>query len=304
MSSSENALRIVQASFAQGIAATGSKAAQAGRIIPATGSATFKVGSGAFGGIGATLSRTATSQSDSDFFTFEADHTMLHKVIKHTLPVHTVQTDYAFNDAGLQLAQGAIATMDKLFFDGLEGLFAAAHPRAGAGAGQVGGGKKYLDTGLAYLAGEGGAGTQDNLLTAALSEAALNSAIKLLLQYRSDRGIPLHLGTNGGLVLVVAAKNAQLAHELVVSQLSGADMASNFVRGLVSDVVVYPLTTDDDDWFLIDKANAPVGMALQADPTARITTTTNGLFYELVAEVSCVFFKSPYEYGIIGSNVA
>ncbi len=304
MASSENALRIVQASFAQGIASAGSKAASAGRIIPATGAATFKVGNGAFGGIGATLSRTATSQSNSDWFTFESDHTMLHKVLKHVVPVATTKTDYAFEQAGIQLAQAAVATMDKLFFDGLEGLFAAAHPRAGAGAGQVGAAKVYLDTGLAFAQGEAGAGTQDNLLTSALSEAALNSAIKLLLQYRSDRGIPLHLGTNGGLVLVVAPKNAQLAHELVVSQLSGADMASNFVKNLVSDIVVYPLTTDDDDWFLIDKANAPVGLALESDPTARIATTTDGLFYEMVSEVSCVFFKSPYEYGIVGSNVA
>ena len=304
MASSENALRIVQASFAQGIAATGSKAAMAGRIIPATGAATFKIGNGAFGGLGATLSRTATSQSLSDFFTFESDHTMLHKVLKHVVPVATTRTDYAFEQAGIQLAQAAIATMDKLFFDGLEGLFSAAHPRIGAGAGEVGAGKVYLDTGLAFLAGEPGAGTQDNLLTSALGEAALNTAIKLLLQYRSDRGIPLHLASNGGLVLVVAPKNAQLAHELVVSQLSGADMASNFVKNLITDVVVFPFTTDDDDWFLIDKANAPVGIALESDPTARISTTTDGLFYEMVSEVSCVFFKSPYEYGIVGSNVA
>ena len=57
---------------------------------------------------------------------------------------------------------------------------------------------------------------------------------------------------------------------------SGADMASNFVRGIVDDIVVWPFTTDDDDWFLVDRANAPVGMALGSDPTARIALSVDG----------------------------
>ena len=104
-------------------------------------------------------------------------------------------------------------------------------------------------------------------------------------------------------MLVVDPYNAQVAHELVKSQLSGADMASNFVNGLISDIVVWPFTTDPDDWFLIDKSIAPVGMALGSDPTARIALSVDGLFYEAVAEVDCCFIKSPYEYGIVGSDV-
>jgi len=304
MASSQEANRIIQASFAQGMIEARGQAARCMKIVPAMGAASYRVGGGAFGGLGATLSATATSVSNSDYFTFEASHTMVTKVIKHTVPKDTLQTDYAFAQAGGQLADSAVGTLDKIAFDGLESLFSLAHPRAGAAAGEVGAGKKYIDTGLAYLQTEGGAGTQDTLLTAALSEAALNSAIKLMLQQRSDRGIAMNLGANGGLVLVVDPYNAQTAHELVVSQLSGADNASNFVKGLIDDVVVYPFTTDKDDWMLIDRKNAPIGMAIGADPTARISLTTDGLFYELVAEVRTVFWTSPYEYGIVGSDVA
>lgn len=304
MASAQAANRIVQTSFAQGLAEAKGLAARAGRIVPVPGARDYRVGAGAFGGIGATLSATATTQALSDWFTFETSHTLTKKVVKHTVPVHTMQTDYAFAQAGAQLADSAVATMDKGYFDGLEGLFTADHPRAGAGAGQVGGAKKYLSLALAFAQGEAGAGTQDNLITSALSESALNTAIKLMLQYRSDRGIALHIGTSGGLKLIVAPKNAQTAHELVKSQLSGSDLQSNFINGLIDDIVVYPLTTDDDDWFLIDGKNAPCGLAIGEDPTARISMQTDGLFYDLVAEVDFVFFKSPYEYGIVGSNVA
>lgn len=300
MASSQNASRIVQASFAQGIAQANGLAARAGRILMTPGALSVEVGQGAFGGIGQTLSNTASTVTSSDWFTASTSHPMVKKVVNHIVPAHTLRGDYAFEQAGLQLAASALATMDKGFFDGLEGLFAAAHPRAGAGDGQVGAAKMYLDAGLAF-----NGGTQDNLLAAAaLTEANLNLAIRKMLSYRSDRGVPLHLGANGGLVLVVDPQNAQVAHELVRSQLSGSDLASNFINGLISDVVVYPFTTDSDDWFLIDKANSPVGIAIGEEPTARISYTTNGLMAELTAEVSFCFYKSPYEYGIIGANVA
>jgi len=298
MPSNQGASKILQAAFAQGLTDTTPLVSRVGRIVATGGARTVDIGGGAFGGIGATLSTTATTQSNSDWFTYSASHTVTKKVVKHVAPVHSVNGDYGFEMLGQQLAQSAIKTMDKLFFDGLEGLFAAAHPRAGAADGQVGAGKKYLDTGLVYSGG-----TQDNKIASALSETSLNTAIKLLLQYRSDRGIPLHIGSQGGLVLVVDPYNAQVAHELVKSQLSGADMASNFVNGLISDIVVWPFTTDPDDWFLIDKSIAPVGMALGSDPTARIALSVDGLFYEAVAEVDCCFIKSPYEYGIVGSDV-
>jgi len=304
MASSVAADRIVQRNFVQAMLEGGGKAPRCMRWVVEPGVQSFRVGQGAFGGIGATLSRTATSASNSDYFTFETSHALDMKVIKHTVPEHTMRSDTGFASAGRQMADAAVGTLDKIAFDGLEGLFSLAHPRAGAGAGQVGAGKKYIDTGLAYLQTEAGAGTQDNLLTAALSETSLNAAIKLLALQRSDRGVALNNGTNGGLVLVVDPLNMQLAHELTKSALSGADNQSNFLRGQFADVVVYPLTTDADDWFLVDLKNAPVGMVLGTLPTVTMSMTTDGLFVELVAKVECVFFTNPYETGIIGSNVA
>lgn len=305
MASSFGATKIVQAAMLSALATNSGLAARAMRLVDTDGAGQFRAAQGAFGGTMGTLTATATSVTPSDAFTFESTATLVHKVLQHKVPKSTVRGDAGFADVGKQMADTLVATIDKTAFDGLEGLFALAHPRVGTGAGQVGSGKKYLDTGLAYLQGESGAGTQDNLHTTALSETSLNTAIKLLIQQRSDRGVPLALGANGGLVLVVAPKNLQLAHELVRSQLSGADNAANFVNGIVRDIVCWQFTTDDDDWFLIDPANCPVGVAWDSGQTdVRVSETTDGLFYEFTVEAKLAFFVSPYEQGIIGANVA
>lgn len=305
MASSFNATKILQVAMLSAMATNSGLAGRAMRFIDSDGAPTVECAQGAFGGTMATLSGTATSVTPSDAFTFKSTTTLAHKVLKHVVPKSTVRGDAGFADVGAQLARTLVTTIDKTGFDGLEGLFSLAHPRVGTGAGQVGSGKKFLDTGLAYLQGESGAGTQDNLITSALSETALNTAIKLLLQQRSDRGVNLSLGANGGLVLVVSPKNVQLAHEIVRSQLSGSDMADNFVKGIVSSIVTWQFTTDDDDWFLIDPVNCPVGVAWDSAQTdVRVSETTDGLFWEFVVETKLAFFVSPYETGIIGANVA
>jgi hypothetical protein len=73
---------------------------------------------------------------------------------------------------------------------------------------------------------------------------------------------------------------------------------------LISDVVVWNWTTDEDDYFVIDASNSPVGMYIAEAPTVRVAPQTNGLFVDMIAEYQAVAFKLPYEYGIIGSNVA
>lgn len=302
MASSFNADR-VNFGFVHSFAARQALSAQVGLVIQNPGAESFTVGGAAMGGTAATLGRTATSVTPIDAFSFESTYAHLHRVIPHVLPMDTLQTDYALEKAGRDVAESIMADMDATFFAGLESLPSLAHPRAGAGAGQVGAGLKFCDTGLAYLQGEAGAGTQDNMLTSALSEAALLSALKLLANYKSDRGTPLHLGMGGPLTLVVAPKNMAVAHELTKSLLSGADMQSNYFNGLQINTVVYPLATDDDDWVLIDPARAPIGMSISKAPTMRVSVTTNGLFAEFTAEWSGAFFAAPYEQGIVFGNV-
>jgi hypothetical protein len=304
MAASQNATRIFQQAFATQMVEGESTAGRFGRVGSPNGAGIHEVSAGAFGGTMSSLSRTATSASASDWFTYATQFTLAQKFVKHTIPKRTFVIDNAIADAGRQLADCVFGEVDAQFWAGMEGLFTAAHPRVGTGAGQVGASKKYIDTGLAYLAGEGGAGTQDNLLTSALSETSLKAAIKLLLNQKSDRGTNLHIGARGGLKLAVAPKNVDVAHELVRSMLSGSDMADNFLRGLIDAIVTYPLAADDDDWFLCSQMNTPVGISVDQAPMAYFSPSDDGLFVHLVATVDMTFWKAPYEHGLIGSNVA
>jgi hypothetical protein len=256
------------------------------------------------GGLAVTLAKTATTMAATDIANFEATVSSVHKVIKHTVNKRLLATEKGFEQIGTEIANKIFVSLNKDYFDFLEGLFAAAHPRAGAGAFQVGAGKKYIDTGLAFLLTKAGAGTQDNLITTAFSETALDAAIQLLNKYKDDAGVPLHLGMNGGLTLVVGPKNRKLAGEVVGSDLSGADMAINTLKPQIGAVVVWNFSTDEDDWFLIDSAIAPVGMHISVAPTAHMGESTDKLFVDFVAQYEAVPFKAPYEQGIIGSNVA
>ena len=303
MANAVNAPVIVQRSFLHGLAENTSAFALAGRVTTGAGG-TLKISGRSIGGLAATLAKTASTLAATDIANFEADVTTSHKVIKHTVNNKMLTTEMGFEGAGVELANKVLVSLNKDYFDFLEGLFAAPHPRAGAGAFQVGVGMKYIDTGLGFLQGEAGAGTQDNMITSAFSEVALDAAIQLLNKYRDDRGVPLHLGTTGGLTLVVGPKNRKLAGEVTGSTLSGADMATNTLKPLIQNVVVWNWTTDEDDWFLIDANGSPVGTHIAAAPSVSINSSDDGLFTHFVAEYEAAPFKAPYEYGIIGSDVA
>ena len=303
MANQANVPVITQASFITGLAEQTSVFARCGRVVTGTGG-TFKVSGRSVGGLAAALAKTASALAATDVANFEVDVTTAHKVIKHTVNNKMLTSEKGYENVGTELANKILVSMDKDYMDFLEGLFAAAHPRAGAAVFEVGAGKKFIDTGLAYLQTEGGAGTQDNLITTAFSETALDAALQLLWKYKDDRGVPLHLGLAGGVVLVVGPKNRKTAQEVVYSDLSGADNAINSQRALISDVVTWNLTTDEDDWFLIDVRNAPVGTYIAAPPSVSMGMSDDGLFTHFVAEYESVPFKLPYEYGIIGSNVA
>ena len=112
----------------------------------------------------------------------------------------------------------------------------------------------------------------------------------------------MYMGGNGDLVLVGGPKNERVAKELISSELSGADMQSNTFRQY-ADVVVYPFSTDEDDYFLIDRSKSPVGIWMGEAPTIEVRESDDGIFVNMVAKFQASFYTKAYEFGIIGSNV-
>jgi hypothetical protein len=297
------AVSIGQRAFVAGLAENAGDYARCCEVLDAeTGQ--LQLGSLAAGGLATEVNTSTTAVSAANMATKIATINKQAYVLKHTVPWAELTSDFALQQAGTKMANAAAMNINKQFFDGLEGLFTSAHPAAGTGIGEVGSGKYFLDTGLAYLQGESGSGTQDNLLTSAFSESALDTAIQRLQNYKDQRALPLNMGLNGNLCLVVGPKNRKTALEVVTSNLSGADMQRNTLGPLVADVISFPFTTDEDDWFLMDRSQSACGIWIKEAPTLSMTMSDDGIFVHIVAKWVSAFYTRPYEYGIIGSNVA
>ncbi len=298
-----NVQAIVQETFVDGLASSTEDYARCCEVLDQAGGTAKLLATNA-GGLAQEVTAGTTSISASDLTSGISSINQQAFVLKHSVP--WAQLNWSMNlaaDVGIQLANAAAQNINKQYFDGLEGLFSEAHPMAGASNGQVGAAKKFIDTGLAFLQGEAGAGTQSNLLTAALSESSLSSARQALRAWKNQQGLPLNMTGAGNMVLVCSQTNERTAKELIVSELSGADMAVNTFRNF-ADVVVYPLTTDDDDWFLIDRVKSPVGIWMSEAPTVITRESDDGVMVNFVARWQSSFYMKAYSYGIIGSNVA
>tara|TARA_R100000808_G_scaffold2971_2_gene11083 strand:+ start:313 stop:1227 length:915 start_codon:yes stop_codon:yes gene_type:complete len=298
-----NVQEIAQQTFLQGLASSTEDYARCCEVLTYEGGDAKLMTTNA-GGLASEVSASTTSVSATDLTSGISTITQEAYAIKHTVP--WAQLNWSMNlaeDVGMQLANAAAANLNKLYFDGLDGLFALAHPSAGAGAGQVGAGKKFLDTGLAFAQTAADAGTQSNLITDALAESSLNNARSILRKWKNQQALPMNIsGANDEMVLVCGPTNEKTAMELIVSQLSGADMQVNTFRSF-ADVVVYPLT-DEDDWFLISKTKSPVGIWIGEAPTVIAREDETGLFVNFVCKFQASFYTKAYAAGIIGSNVA
>ena len=298
----DNVIRIAQESFVDQLANSTEDYSRCCEVLSYEGGQAKLMATNA-GGLATEVTSGTTSVSASDLTSGISNVTQQAWVLKHQVPWAQLNWSYQLaRDVGAQLANAAAQNVNKLFFDGLESLFTLNPPMAGAGAGQVGAGKHFIDSALGFAQGTAAAGTQDNLITAALSETALDSARQLLRNYANQQALPMNMGGNGDLCLVVGPKNERVAKELVTSELSGADMQANTFRQY-ADVIVYPFSTDEDDYFLIDRSKSPVGIWMGQAPTIEVRESDDGIFVNMVAKFQASFYVKAYEFGIIGSNV-
>lgn len=203
---------------------------------------------------------------------------------------------------GAAMANRTWARFQETFFAGLAAIFATDHPLVGAGLGQVGAAKKYLDTGLYYNQTLGGAGTQDNKLTAALSATTFALARQMLREWRSSSGEKLLLGDTG-LTLVVDDSNLDLALQITGSAVVDVNQQINTNARTNTQVVSYPMASDDD-WFVIDAASSPVGLWAPKLPTLFIgSDSARDTWIYLTASYQATFIYLPEGDGMIGSDV-
>jgi len=299
----DNVIKIAQESFMGALAEATEQYAECCQVLDYEGGSARLMGVNA-GGVATEVTGATTSVSATDLTSGIKVVTQRGWALKHRMPRQQMNwlQDSTAADIAAQLANAAAQNINKLYFDGLESLFALAHPMAGASNGQVGAGKKFLDTGLAFLQGQPGAGTQDNLLTDALSENALHAARQLLRNYKNQQGLPLNMGEGSNYALVVGPANEKLARQLLGSQFTSNNLQVNINQGFAKPIV-FPLASDPDDWFLIDISKSPCGIWLGEPPMIEVLPSEDNLFVNFVAQFSASFYVKAYEFGMIGSNV-
>ena len=73
---------------------------------------------------------------------------------------------------------------------------------------------------------------------------------------------------------------------------------------MIGGYTAHPFATDPDDWFLIDRNVAPVGMWLRELPTLGFDIENGGLDVVYSCRYHADFVYDVEGAGIIGSNVA
>ncbi len=297
----DNVQRIVQKAFLDSLANATELYAECGKTLIDTGGQTQLLALNA-GGPSQEVTGSTTSVDATDLTSGISKIFQRGWVKKHRLPRMQVDwlTESAIGDIGAGQANSAAADINKMYFDGLTGLFALNHPSAGTGAGQVGASKKFLDTGLKYRQGMSGEGTQDNLLTAALSRDTLNLARAILRQYKNQQGTAMNMG-DGDYALIVGSANEELARQLLLSDMASKELQINTLKSWAKPIV-YPLS-NPDDWFVVDTQKSPVGLWIGEQPLVTATPSEDNVFINFVVQYQASFYAKAYEFGIIGANV-
>lgn len=298
-----NVLAIAQQSFLDSLANSTELYADCCKVLDYAGGQARLMSANA-GGIPTEVTGATTTVANVDLTSGIKVVTQRGFALKHRMPRVQLgwSQDTLASDIAAGLANAAAAAVNKLFFDGLESLFALAHPMAGAANGDVGAGKKFLDTGLKFAQGTANDGTQANLITDALSETSLNAVRTMLRNYKNQQGVAMNMA-DGNYALVVGPSNEKLARQLLTSDVTSSNLQVNTLKAWAKPVI-YPLAADDDDWFVIDIDKSPVGIWMGEPPMIDVLPSEDNLFVNFVAQFSASFYVKSYEFGIIGSNVA
>lgn len=204
-----------------------------------------------------------------------------------------------------QLLQGVEQRIEQLVYSTLEAGFTTSVDVGGSTDPIISAFSSYIDT-----TGNGTYDTaQSNLLTAALSPSALNSAREKLANQKTPDNEPAGMG-RGSMSLLVNPKNGALAKQLTGSAELGnvtlsadgtGNLNPNFNSG-ISYIASPWIDADDDDWFLVEDQTS-VSVWLPYAPRV-FANQTNAGSYELCATVWMAAWIDTPPLGVIGSNVA
>ena len=195
------------------------------------------------------------------------------------------------------LAERAAYKVNKTMYAALAAVDTTAHPAA-ADYTATGGGSVYFADSFATPV------DQDNLFTAALSASSLETVIAAAHNYKTKDSLEADVARE--LVLVAPPALRSVAMDLSSSTeaiYDGSGLQYRF-GDVVRDVVISPMLSDANDWFLVSRVLSPIKHWIRDEPNIRVTLDPKAGRVHFYASVTCNAVLEPWEGGLFMSKVA
>ena len=146
--------------------------------------------------------------------------------------------------------------------------------------------------------------TRDNKLTSALDRAALATAIQQMREFPSYSNQYTNFA-DMPLVLIVPPALEQTAIQILDSQLSSDQMQVNMFAGRPISLVVSPLLSDANDWFLTTgmTEDSPYQMWERSAPVYTIHEDDDNRKIKVAVDFALATGLGPQPDGVVGSSV-
>lgn len=147
-------------------------------------------------------------------------------------------------------------------------------------------------------------GTRTNNISSALDRAALANAIQVMREFPNFQGQYTNYA-DMPLVLIVPPALEQTAIQILDSQLASDQMQVNMFAGRPISLVVSPLLSDANDWFLCTRMTeeSPYQMWERSAPMYTITTDQDNRKLKIAVDFALATGLGPQPDGVVGADV-
>lgn len=143
--------------------------------------------------------------------------------------------------------------------------------------------------------------TRSNRTSSALDRTSFMSAVKSYRKWVSYQDIPMDL-TPFGFYLVVPPDLEETAVQIVGSPYSSNQMQTNVASTYNTTVVVWPHLTSTTDWFLMSKAEKPLGYWQRTAPEFRVDIKPSDRTTHISVDMAQAAYNKPTPDGGYGSH--
>lgn len=147
-------------------------------------------------------------------------------------------------------------------------------------------------------------GVRSNKLTSALDSSAIMAAIKMFRTWCDYQGMKRDFVTEGGFWLVIHPELEEAAGQALGSAVTSDQMQVNMAGSYGIDTIIWNQLSDENNWFLISKAETPAIFWERSAPDLQIDIDPDSKAGKYSLDFAISSAVSALPDGIVGSEVA